>query len=61
MAKGRRLGGRKASLLRVRLFANGRISDGDDEIKLPSREWTLPLLAFLGPHQRSRCDARFDD
>ncbi len=37
-------------MLRVRLFGSGRISDGDDEIKLPSREWTLPLLAYLALH-----------
>ena len=34
-------------MLRVRLFGGGRLLDGDAEIKLPSRHFTLPLLAYV--------------
>jgi DNA-binding SARP family transcriptional activator len=38
-------------MLRVQLFGGGRLFDGAAEIKLPSRAWTLPLLAFLLFHR----------
>lgn len=38
-------------MLRVQLFGSGRIFDHAAEIKLPSRTWTLPLLAFLLVHR----------
>ncbi len=38
-------------MLRLRLFGSGRLLDGDTEIKLVSRMWTLPLLAYLVLHR----------
>ena len=38
-------------MLRVRLFGSGRLFDGDAEIKLPSRLWTLPLLSYVILHR----------
>jgi len=38
-------------MLRARLFGSGRLLDGDAEIALPSRAWTLPLLAYLVLHR----------
>jgi DNA-binding SARP family transcriptional activator/tetratricopeptide (TPR) repeat protein len=38
-------------MLRVLLFGGGRIFDAAAEIKLPSRTWTLPLLAYLLFHR----------
>ena len=38
-------------MLRVRLFGSGRLLDETAEIKLPSRLWTLPLLAYLLIHR----------
>jgi predicted ATPase/DNA-binding SARP family transcriptional activator len=38
-------------VLRVQLLGGGRIFDDAAEIKLPSRTWTLPLLAFLLIHR----------
>jgi DNA-binding SARP family transcriptional activator/tetratricopeptide (TPR) repeat protein len=38
-------------MLGLRLFGSGRLFDGVVEIKLPSREWTLPVLAYLALHR----------
>ncbi len=38
-------------MLRVHLFGSGRLLDETAEIKLPSRMWTLPLLAYLLFHR----------
>jgi hypothetical protein len=34
-------------MLQVRSFGSGRLFAGDDEINVPSREWTVPLVAYL--------------
>jgi DNA-binding SARP family transcriptional activator len=38
-------------MLRIRLLGNGRVFDDSAEIKLRSREWTLPLLGYLVLHR----------
>ncbi len=38
-------------MLRVKLFGIGRVLDGDTEVKLRSRNWTLPLLAYVVLHR----------
>jgi DNA-binding SARP family transcriptional activator len=38
-------------MLRVQLFGSGRIFDDAVEVRLRSREWTLPLLAYLLMHR----------
>jgi DNA-binding SARP family transcriptional activator/tetratricopeptide (TPR) repeat protein len=38
-------------MLRVKLFGSGRLLDGNAEIRLPSRTWTVPLLANLVLHR----------
>ncbi len=38
-------------MLQVQLFGAGRVLDDVGEIKLPSRAWTLPLLAYLLFHR----------
>ena len=38
-------------MLRVQLFGGGRLFDDAAEIKLSSRTWTLPLLAYLVLHR----------
>jgi len=38
-------------MLRVKLFGTGRVLDGDTETKLRSRNWTLPLLAYVVLHR----------
>jgi predicted ATPase/DNA-binding SARP family transcriptional activator len=38
-------------MLRVRLFGDGRIANDAADLKLQSRAWTLPLLAYLLLHR----------
>jgi DNA-binding SARP family transcriptional activator len=38
-------------MLRLKLLGSGRVLDGEVEVKLQSRNWTLPLLAYVVLHR----------
>ncbi len=46
-----------APVLRIKLLGNAHLSDGDIELKIPSRRLSLPLLAYLLLH-RNKAIAR---